>query len=72
MAANFGLKGKIVQTYGTQTVGSRGMRISESRLSRIIQGHIKPSNRERQALENALGRSFVKKTLNSKNEKLAV
>ena len=63
MAANFGLKGKIVQRYGSQTEASRVTGISEAKLSRIIQGHSQPNERELRALEEALGRGFVKKTL---------
>ena len=61
MAVNFSLKGKIVQRYGSQTKASRVLGISESQLSRIIQGHKEPVERERKALEDTLGRGFLKK-----------
>jgi len=67
MGANFGLKGKIVETYGSQTKMSRVTGIGEAKLSRIIQGHKEPTDREREAMEKALGRSFVKKALSGKN-----
>ncbi len=76
MAVNLNLKGEVIRQYGSQTVVSRVTGISEAKLSRIIQGHKEPTERERKALEDALGRSFVKRTLrdgkNGKNEKLAV
>ncbi len=72
MAANFRLKGALVSRFGTQIDASRALEIPLSKLSFIVQGHSEPNERERKALEKALGRSFVKKTLNGRNEKLAV
>jgi len=69
---NFNLKGKIVQRYGSQIVAARTMGIQEAKLSHIVRGHSEPNERERKALEKALGRNFVKKVLNGRNEKLAV
>lgn len=72
MAVNLNLKGELVRRYGSQFEASRALGIRESKLSYIVRGHREPNEHEREALEKALGRSFVRKTLNGKNEKLAV
>ncbi len=72
MAINFDLKNRLARRYGSQIKGSLAMGIRESRLSHFVQGHAKPTDRERKALEKGLGRGFVAKVLNGKSEKLAV
>ncbi len=63
MAANLNLKSELIRRYGSQIRASQALGIHESKLSYIVQGHREPTEREREALEEALGRSFVKKTL---------
>ena len=63
MAVNLILKGELIRRYGSQINASRALGIRENKLSYIVQGHSEPSDREREALEEALGRGFVKKTL---------
>ncbi len=63
MPANLNLKGELIRRYGSQIKASQALGIHESKLSYIVQGHREPTEREREALEKALGRSFVKRTL---------
>jgi len=63
MAVNLNLKGELVRRYGSQFEASRALGIRESKLSYIVRGHSEPNERERKALEEALGRAFVKRTL---------
>ena len=72
MAVNLNLKGELVRRYGSQFKASRALGIRESKLSYIVTGHSEPNERELKALEEALGRGFVKQTLNGKNENLTV
>ena len=63
MPANLDLKSALIKAFGSQINASQALGIRESKLSYIVQGHSKPSDREREALEEALGRKFVKRTL---------
>ncbi len=61
MAINGNLKTALVEQYGSQISAATEIGIPENRLSYIVRGHIQPSDRERKALERALGPSKVKK-----------
>jgi len=63
MAVNLELKSALIKAFGSQINASQALGIRESKLSYIVQGHAEPSDREREALEEALGRKFVKRTL---------
>ena len=49
------LKAAIVLRYGTQTEAAKELGVRENRLSRIIQGHDKPSTDEQRILSERLG-----------------
>ena len=63
MTINWNLKSVLVQRFGSQVEAAIRMGIRENRLSYLVRGHIQPSDRERKALERALGPSKVKKLL---------
>ena len=63
MAINWNLKTVLVEKFGSQVSAANQIGIAENRLSYIVRGHIHPSDRERKALERALGPSKVKKLL---------
>ena len=52
------LKIALLAQYRTQIVAARELKISESRLSHIVQSHVNPNPRERKNLERALGKDF--------------
>ena len=64
---NLDLKAELIRRFGTQVVAANRLGIREAKLSYIVRGHADPSEIEREALEQALGRSFVRKALNGKN-----
>jgi len=49
------LKAAIVLRYGTQTEAAKDLGVRENRLSRIIQGHDRPSKDEQRRLSERLG-----------------
>jgi transcriptional regulator with XRE-family HTH domain len=51
------LKTTILRAYGTQRRFASATRIRENRLSSLIQGWADPSNKEKQTIARALGRS---------------
>ncbi len=57
MPINWNLKSALVERFGSQVEAAREMEIRENRLSYIVRGHTEPSEREREALEEALGRA---------------
>lgn len=63
MDVNLGLKLALIKQFGSQVSASRKLGIRESKLSYIVRGHAQPSDRERQALESALGRVLVRRLL---------
>jgi len=62
---NWRLKEVLVHMYGSQVEAAKAMGIRENRLSYIVRGHIQPSRREREALEQTLGKIKVKFLLSS-------
>jgi len=66
MDVNLELKGELVKRYGTQVEAAKQLNIAENRLSRIVRGYAKPSERERTALIQALGASLADQVLESK------
>ena len=65
MSINWGLKSLLVERFGSQVKAARQMGIRENRLSYIVRGHVKPSEREREALIRALGRATVRELFGS-------
>jgi DNA-binding transcriptional regulator YdaS (Cro superfamily) len=57
------LKIELIRRFGSQIVAARHLGIGESRLSHLVRGHAEPSEKERAALERALGPSVAKKVL---------
>jgi len=62
---NWNLKTILVEKFGSQISAASQIGIAQNRMSYIIRGHVQPSDRERKALERALGPSKVKKLLKS-------
>jgi len=62
---NWNLKALLVEQFGSQISAANQIGIAQNRMSYIIRGHIQPSDRERRALERALGLTVVKKLLKS-------
>jgi hypothetical protein len=60
---NFELKAAIIRKFGSQVVASRKLGIREAKLSYIVCGHAKPSEKEQKALELAFGKSQIEKLL---------
>jgi hypothetical protein len=56
------LKTRIIQTHGSQIVAARAIGIDETRLSRIIRGHIRPRADERDKLIAAFGAAALRPT----------
>ncbi len=63
MPINWDLKSALVERFGSQIEAARELGIRESRLSYIVRGHVKPSERERKALEASLGKALVRRLL---------
>ena len=63
MEVNLGLKCALIKRFGSQGSAARKLGIRESKMSYIVRGHAQPSDRERQALEGALGRVLVRRLL---------
>ncbi len=63
MRINWPLRTTIVERFGSQVEAARAMGIRQSRLSYIVRGHAKPTERERVALELALGKKKVRRLL---------
>lgn len=63
MSVNLNLKAELVRCFRTQVEAAKAMGIRENRLSYIVRRHIKPSERERKALEEALGKAQARKLL---------
>ena len=49
------LKAELIRKFGTQCDAANALRMSESRLSRIIRGRYAPKPEERQKIRKALG-----------------
>lgn len=60
MSINWDLKSALVEHFGSQVEAARALGIRESKLSYIVRGHAKPSAREREALQQALGRALTR------------
>jgi hypothetical protein len=52
---NLELKIALIRKYGSQIRAAKPLRIEESKLSRIVQGHREPTPEERERLRKALG-----------------
>ena len=52
---NLELKLALIRNYGSQIKAAKPLRIDESKLSRLIQGHRDPTPQERERLTAALG-----------------
>ncbi len=63
MEINLELKCALIKRFGSQGSAARKLGIRESRMSYIVRGHSPPSDRERLALEGALGRVLVRRLL---------
>ena len=68
MKIKWGLKSALVSLYGSQVIASRELEIRESKLSYIVRGHAEPSDRERKALEDALGKKVMRKLLRDESQ----
>jgi predicted transcriptional regulator len=55
---NLDLKIALIRNFGSQVRASRKIGIPENKLSRIIQGHDSPSERQREILKTVLGRDY--------------
>ena len=53
------LKLAIIEAYGSQVCAARKLKIRESRLSYLVQGHADPSPEELTILRKSLGRSVI-------------
>jgi DNA-binding transcriptional regulator YdaS (Cro superfamily) len=60
---NIELKVELIRRFGSQVVAARQMGIREAKLSYIVRGHSEPSEKEREAIERALGAGLTKKLL---------
>ena len=60
---NLELKAELIRRYGSQIEAAKALGLAENRLSYIVRGHIKPSERERKALEDALGKAQMQRIL---------
>ena len=69
MRVNLDLKAELIRRFGSQIEGAKAMGIAENRLSYIVRGHIQPSEREFQALEQGLGKTRVRMLLKKKASK---
>lgn len=58
---NLPLRLELIKRFGTQVSAAKELGIRENRLSYIIRGHVKPSNRERKALQRTLGQALVRR-----------
>ena len=63
MNVNLNLKAELMRRFGSQVEAARQMGIRENRLSYIVRGHTEPSERERKALEDSLGKALVRRLL---------
>ena len=63
MNVNLELKVALIRRFGSQVEAARLIGIREIRLSDIVRGHVKPSEREREALEEALGKAHARRLL---------
>jgi len=68
MNFNWNLRIELVKRFGSQVEAARRLGIREAKLSYIINRHAQPSKREREALENAVGKAVVGKLLNETGE----
>ncbi|GEM_PF-6829878 len=57
--ADLKLKAALVGKFRTQTAASRELNITESRLSRLVNGWERPSEKELDTFAKAFGRSFA-------------
>ena len=63
MQFNVDLKCALIKKFGSQVEAAQMMGIREARLSYIVRGHALPSEQEKKALEDALGKALVKRVL---------
>ena len=63
MEVNIELKCALIRRFGSQIAAARELGIRESKLSYVVRGHAKPSERERKALEGAFGRPLTRRLL---------
>ncbi len=61
MKVNIDLKAQLIKQFGSQVEAAKTTGIRENRLSYIVRGHVRPS--EREALERALGKARVRRLL---------
>jgi hypothetical protein len=54
------LRLKIIERYDSQVVGARALNFDESRLSKIIRGHVDPNPTEKARLIAEFGRAALK------------
>ncbi len=59
MEIKWDLKVALVNHYGSQILASRHLKIPEGRLSKLIRGHVTPTEKERKALKRVLGKENV-------------
>ena len=63
MSIKWNLKSALVERFGSQVEAAKATGIRENRMSYIVRGHIQPSERERKALEQALGKAKTRRLL---------
>ena len=56
------LKIGIIQTYGSQVIAARALGIGETRLSRIVRGHVEPRQVEREKLISVFGVNALRRS----------
>jgi hypothetical protein len=70
---NWDLKIALIQSFGSQIVAARRLKIQECKLSYIVNGHSEPNVREREVLKKALGRDYFSEVEESQaNERRGV
>ena len=72
MQINWDLKSALVDRYGSQVRACHKMEIRESKMSCIIRGYAQPSEKERRALERALGKERVRKLFENNLQQEAI
>jgi len=66
MHIRFDFKRALVERFGTQIEASKKLGIRESQLSRLVRGHVSPTEGEMQILKKALGPAVVRHAFDNK------
>ena len=63
MGLNLKLRDALIEKFGTQIDAATQLGIRESRISYLVNRHVTPTDRERQALERAFGKAIARRLL---------